>query len=140
MCAPAAAASSRSTVMRTISEPARARAATWAAVAVASAVSVLVIDWTMIGAAPPTVTPPTFTATEGRRGVGPAESCIKGSIRRRFGTAIVIRSQSGNAETQGAVAAGSAAAGLLVGAALGGAATAHQVVGGIDQGDVREGL
>ena len=40
----AAAASSRSTVMRTISDPARARDATWATVASTSAVSVLVID------------------------------------------------------------------------------------------------
>jgi hypothetical protein len=40
----AAALSSRSTVMRTISEPARCSAATWATVASISAVSVLVID------------------------------------------------------------------------------------------------
>ena len=40
----AAAASSRSTVIRTISEPARAKAATWRVVASMSAVSVLVID------------------------------------------------------------------------------------------------
>src|SRR5690348_10321795 len=54
-CSTAAAASSRSTVMRTISEPARAKAATCFAVASASAVSVLVIDCTTIGAPPPTV-------------------------------------------------------------------------------------
>src|SRR6516165_5872762 len=72
MCGMAAAASSRSTVMRTISEPARASAATWAAVACTSAVSVLVINWTMIGAEPPTITPPTFTATERCRAAGAA--------------------------------------------------------------------
>src|SRR5262249_56574813 len=72
MCGTAAAASSRSTVMRTISEPARASAATWAAVAAASAVSVLVIDWTTIGAPPPTATWPTLTATEVWRGGGAA--------------------------------------------------------------------
>jgi hypothetical protein len=33
-----------------------------------SAVSVLVIDWTTTGAPPPTMTPSTETATEGRRG------------------------------------------------------------------------
>src|ERR1700676_5504232 len=66
MCGTAAAASSRSTVMRTISEPARASAATCAVVAAMSAVSVLVIDCTTIGASPPTVTPPTSTATDRR--------------------------------------------------------------------------
>ena len=63
MCGTAAAASSRSTVMRTISEPARASAATCRAVPSTSAVSVLVIDCTTIGAPPPTMTPPTSTAT-----------------------------------------------------------------------------
>ena len=48
MCGTAAAASSRSTVMRTSSEPARASAATCAR-ASTSAVSVLVIDCTTIG-------------------------------------------------------------------------------------------
>ena len=55
MCGTAAAASSRSTVMRTISEPARASAATCRAVSSTSAVSVLVIDCTTMGAPPPTV-------------------------------------------------------------------------------------
>src|SRR5476649_2365262 len=50
--------------MRTSSEPARASAATWRAVPSTSAVSVLVIDCTTIGAPPPTVTPPTSTATD----------------------------------------------------------------------------
>ncbi len=57
----AAAASLRSTVMRTSSEPARASAATWRTVASTSAVSVLVIDCTTTGAPPPTVTSPTLT-------------------------------------------------------------------------------
>ena len=71
----AAAASSRSTVTRTSSEPARASAATCRAVASTSAVSVLVIDWTTIGAPPPIVTAlaprPMRTATLARRGAGP---------------------------------------------------------------------
>jgi hypothetical protein len=62
----AAALSSRSTVMRTISEPARCSAATCATVASISAVSVLVIDCTTTGAPPPTITPPTSTPTECR--------------------------------------------------------------------------
>ena len=63
MCGTAAAASSRSTVMRTISEPARASAATWRTVESISAVSVLVMDCTTMGAPPPTMTPPTSTPT-----------------------------------------------------------------------------
>jgi hypothetical protein len=39
-----------------------------------SAVSVLVIDCTTIGAPPPTFTPPTITGTLTRRGLGPAIS------------------------------------------------------------------
>ena len=70
MCGTAAAASSRSTVMRTISEPARASAATCATVPATSAVSVLVIDCTTTGAPPPTCTPPTITGMEVRRGRG----------------------------------------------------------------------
>ena len=60
----AAAASSRSTVMRTSSDPALASAATWRTVPSTSAVSVLVIDCTTMGAPPPTMTPPTFTAID----------------------------------------------------------------------------
>ena len=59
----AAAASSRSTVRRTSSEPARAKAAIWRVVASMSAVSVLVIDWTTIGAPPPTMTAPSPSPT-----------------------------------------------------------------------------
>ena len=57
------AASGVFTVMRTISEPASARAMHWAAVALASAVSVLVMDWTRTGADAPTVRLPTLTST-----------------------------------------------------------------------------
>ena len=57
--APRAAASGVLTVMRTSSEPARASSATCRAVAAASAVSVLVIDCTTIGASPPMATSPT---------------------------------------------------------------------------------
>ena len=50
----AAAASGRLTVTRTISEPASASSMHWRAVLSASAVSVIVIDWTTTGAPPPT--------------------------------------------------------------------------------------
>src|SRR6476661_2689530 len=63
----AAAASSVLTVTRTSSDPAWASRATWMAVASASAVSVLVMDWTTIGWALPTRTPPTSTVTVSRR-------------------------------------------------------------------------
>src|SRR5436190_19678124 len=66
----ALAASSRSTVTRTISEPARARSAHWRAVPSMSAVSVLVIDCTTIGASPPMTMPPTPTGMETRGGRG----------------------------------------------------------------------
>ena len=70
MCGTAAALSSRSTVMRTISEPALPSAATCATVPSTSAVSVLVIDWTTTGAPPPTITPPTSTPTDCLRAKG----------------------------------------------------------------------
>src|SRR5690349_9509380 len=72
MIGTAAALSSRSTVMRTISEPARASCMTCFTVASISAVSVLVMDWTTTGAPPPTMTPPTLTPTDFLRGAGPA--------------------------------------------------------------------
>src|SRR6185369_8049030 len=74
ICGTAAAASSRSTVMRTISEPARDSAATCAIVPSISAVSVLVIDFTTIGAPPPTATLPTMTWVVLCRARGPATS------------------------------------------------------------------
>ncbi len=58
----AAAAAEVLTVMRTSSEPASASARTCATVAPTSAVSVLVIDCTTIGAPPPMITPPTRAA------------------------------------------------------------------------------
>src|SRR5438093_3780908 len=63
----ARAASSVFTVTRTSSLPAACKARTCSAVAATSAVSVLVIDWTTIGWALPTGTPPTLTVTVGRR-------------------------------------------------------------------------
>ncbi len=67
MPATAAADSVVSTVIRTSSEPARARSSTWRAVASASAVSVLVIDCTTMGAPPPMATSPTSTRRVFRR-------------------------------------------------------------------------
>src|SRR5450755_4583807 len=61
MCGTAAADSSLLTVIRTNSDPARASALTCATVPAISAVSVLVMDCTTIGALPPMVTAPTFT-------------------------------------------------------------------------------
>src|SRR6202041_708293 len=68
MCGTAAADSSLLTVIRTSSDPARARALTCATVPSMSAVSVLVMDCTTIGALPPMVTAPTFTARDVLRG------------------------------------------------------------------------
>src|ERR1700688_435830 len=65
--ATAAAAALVLTVMRTSSEPARASDFTCCAVASASSVSVLVIDCTTMGFAPPTRTRPIATATLLRR-------------------------------------------------------------------------
>ncbi len=64
ICGTAAAASSLLTVKRTNSDPARASALTCATVPSMSAVSVLVMDCTMMGALPPMVTAPTFTARD----------------------------------------------------------------------------
>ena len=54
---------------RTMSAPAASRAWTWAIVAFASAVRVLVMDWTVIGASPPTSTDPTRILRLGRRSI-----------------------------------------------------------------------
>src|SRR5215207_4232737 len=59
----AAAASATLTVTRTISDPASASSMHCCAVDAASAVSVIVIDWTTTGAPPPTWTRPTLTPT-----------------------------------------------------------------------------
>ena len=61
MSGTAAAASGTLTVMRTISEPASASSMHCCAVPAASAVSVIVMDWTTTGAPPPTRTVPTRT-------------------------------------------------------------------------------
>src|SRR3954453_1502570 len=63
MCGTPLAASSLFTVTRTSSDPARASAATCCTVEGMSAVSVLVIDCTTIGASEPTRTPPTTAVT-----------------------------------------------------------------------------
>jgi len=63
----ARAAASVFTVTRTSSLPAAWSALTWATVPGTSAVSVLVMDWTMIGRGPPTLTPPTSTEIVLRR-------------------------------------------------------------------------
>src|SRR5712664_448313 len=78
ICGTAAGASSRSTVMRTLPEPARDSAATCAIVPSTSAVSVLVIDCTTIGAPPPTATLPTMTWVVLCRAFGPATSFCGG--------------------------------------------------------------
>src|SRR3979490_608514 len=88
ICGTAAAASSRSTVMRTSSEPARDRAATRAVVPSISAVSVLVIDCTTIGAPPPTATLPTMTWVVRCRALGPAASSGGGFSGLFMGTQI----------------------------------------------------
>ncbi len=67
MAGTAAAASIELTVIRTSSDPARARSATWRTVPGMSAVSVLVIDWTTTGAPLPTAMPPTRTVEVLRR-------------------------------------------------------------------------
>jgi hypothetical protein len=50
-----------------MSAPASSSARIWAIVAAASEVGVLVIDWTVIGASPPTSTSPTRILRETRR-------------------------------------------------------------------------
>src|SRR5580704_3089737 len=72
----AAAASSLLTVTRTSSDPARARAAHCCTVEGTSAVSVLVMDCTTIGASEPTRTPPTTTVTVFLRGMIAMEASI----------------------------------------------------------------
>src|SRR5271155_5989536 len=72
MCGTAAADSSLLTVTRTNSDPARASALTCATVPSISAVSVLVMDCTTMGDAPPMGTEPTLTVCEWRRDRMPA--------------------------------------------------------------------
>ena len=54
---------------RTMSAPASSSWRIWAMVAAASEVSVLVIDWTVIGASPPTGTLPTWIWRDLRRSI-----------------------------------------------------------------------
>ena len=88
-----AAASGEFTVMRTSSDPARARSMTWATVAAASAVSVLVIDCTTMGACAPIAMPPTRTCLEflrwimGRAGFADSVfACAQFRVRRATST------------------------------------------------------
>src|SRR3954463_2554667 len=80
MCGTAGAASPRSAGLRPASETARASAATCWAVPSASAVSVLVIDCTTMGAPPPTFTWPTLTETVLCRSLGAADWVILGNL------------------------------------------------------------
>ena len=60
LISPIARAASRSgTAERMMSQPASSSWWIWRTVALTSRVSVLVIDWTVISAPPPTLTPPT---------------------------------------------------------------------------------
>src|SRR5438105_7314067 len=81
--ATAAAASLVLTVRRTSSDPARASACTCRTVPSMSAVSVLVIDCTTIGAPPPTRTGPTETRAEARRAMFPEVLMLGGFYRCR---------------------------------------------------------
>src|SRR5438067_1679060 len=81
--ATAAAASLVLTVRRTSSDPARASACTCRTVPSMSAVSVLVIDCTTIGAPPPTRTGPTKTRAEARRAMFPELLMLRGFYRCR---------------------------------------------------------
>src|ERR1700737_408309 len=63
----ASAASWSGTAGRTISQPASLSSWIWRSVALTSRVSVLVIVWTAMGAAPPMTTPPTLTGIALRR-------------------------------------------------------------------------
>src|SRR5215813_7300227 len=108
MLGTALAAASRSTVMRTISDPARASVADWRAVAAMSAVSVLVIDCTTIGASPPMTTPPTATGTQMRRDL--RELVIVAIVRPLPHSMLARRHDAGAAYRRPRMAAGKMAA------------------------------
>src|SRR5262245_55444552 len=97
----AAAVSLRSTVMRTISEPAAASAATCRTVSSTSAVSVLVMDCTTTGAPPPTSTPPTSTATDRRRCCGPASVMLRLLWRREVPDCVAVVNAPGSRANAG---------------------------------------
>src|SRR3990172_2548228 len=77
----ACAAASWFTVTRTSSLPARARSATWRTVAVTSAVSVLVIDWTTTGCVDPTATGPIRTVGVALRVTAAMGCCRSGESK-----------------------------------------------------------
>ena len=87
--------------MRTSSEPARASAATWRVVASTSAVSVLVIDCTTIGAPPPTVTAP-FARADAHADAGAPRGRPKTGFVLRFDVFEVRSSQALAASLEGA--------------------------------------
>ena len=89
--------------------PARERAATWAIVPSISAVSVLVIDCTTIGAPPPTATWPTLTWVVLCRALGPAMSS-SGSFSGLF---MSVRYQVSVVVSNGSVVTGAAEPGRL---------------------------
>src|SRR5262245_26332669 len=94
MRATCAAASGVLTVMRTSSEPARASASTCRAVDSASSVSVLVIDWTTIGAPPPMRTSSTATWREILRFMGSGNgeaSDVLLAVRLQIDLAVVVQ-------------------------------------------------
>ena len=67
MCSRFAASFTVGAVMRTISQPTAASSIVCAIDASVSIVSQVIIDWTRIGFAPPTPTPPTITSRVTRR-------------------------------------------------------------------------
>ena len=94
----AAAASGMLTVIRTMSEPARASSMHCVAVDLMSTVSVFDMDWTTTGAPPPTWTGPTFTPTVAWRFLWLIDISIyqmradRGSAARPAARAYVVRS------------------------------------------------
>src|SRR4051794_20433758 len=80
MAGSAAASSALGTATRTMSQPAAVNSAICCRVELMSAVSVVVIDWTLIGASPPTSTLPTLILRDLRRGAS-VSGGIAGSPR-----------------------------------------------------------
>src|SRR5262245_55701142 len=72
------AASLTGTASRTISQPAASRAQIWSTVASTFRVSVLVIDWTVMGDSPPTWTLPRTRGRVRRRGWSELEDSVMG--------------------------------------------------------------
>src|SRR5919107_5935587 len=90
----AAASSVSGTATRTMSQPVAASSAICCRVALMSAVLVMVIDWTLIGAPPPTGTRPTLIRRERRRPTPAARSvsssgkATRGSLSERVGDGV----------------------------------------------------